>query len=466
VDSHRSVPVVAIVGAGFSGTMTAVHLLRGGHEPLEVVLIDADGRFGPGVAYRTLDEGHLLNVPAELMSAFCEQPLHFSAWIHRELGRRGPAEFIGRTAYGSYLESILTDTERQLPHGRRLTRIKGRAIAASPLADGILLDLADGSRQHCDRLVLALGASPGESELADRARTDDRIVVDPWTRPLPATPTGETTLVLGMGLTAVDQILSATAGVEGEVVAVSRGGRFPSAHLSGLRPPAPPPPLPEGPLDLAALEAGAREHLLEMTSRGYDWRDVVDGIRPVSASLWGRLSATAQEDFVAKRSRFWERCRHRMAPLVGGRLARLATSGRLTTFAGEITRIDGSGRRLRVELTGDSGGRMLLCSRIVCCTGAGTDIRHSTNPLLRDLIAKELVVPDHLGLGLRADADGTLLDGPQARLAGLIHGLGPLRRGELWETTAVGEIRVQARDLARAVDRAIRSSLLPLANQA
>ena len=54
-----------------------------------------------------------------------------------------------------------------------------------------------------------------------------------------------------------------------------------------------------------------------------------------------------------------------------------------------------------------------------------------------------------MALGVATDPGGQVLDG---------HGrghrlwtLGALRRGELWETTAVPEIRVQARDLALAL---------------
>ena len=48
-------PTIAIVGAGFSGTMTAVQLARqAAGRPLRVVIIEPSGKFGSGVAYGTL----------------------------------------------------------------------------------------------------------------------------------------------------------------------------------------------------------------------------------------------------------------------------------------------------------------------------------------------------------------------------------------------------------------------------
>src|SRR6185436_16372511 len=52
---------VAIVGAGFSGVMTAVHLLRGASpRPLRVLMVNRSGAMARGVAYGTNSPAHLL----------------------------------------------------------------------------------------------------------------------------------------------------------------------------------------------------------------------------------------------------------------------------------------------------------------------------------------------------------------------------------------------------------------------
>src|ERR1019366_8953793 len=65
---------IAVIGAGASGTLTAVNLLRRGR--VRVTLIDPKPH-GPGVAYSTRDESHLLNVPAAAMSGLVDEPGDF-----------------------------------------------------------------------------------------------------------------------------------------------------------------------------------------------------------------------------------------------------------------------------------------------------------------------------------------------------------------------------------------------------
>jgi uncharacterized NAD(P)/FAD-binding protein YdhS len=46
-------PRIAIVGAGFTGTLLAVHLLREARTPVIIHLFEQHGWFGRGVAYST-----------------------------------------------------------------------------------------------------------------------------------------------------------------------------------------------------------------------------------------------------------------------------------------------------------------------------------------------------------------------------------------------------------------------------
>ncbi len=53
---------IAIVGAGFSGTLLALHLLRRCPPPTKLVLIERNSQFGRGLAYATGNPSHILNV--------------------------------------------------------------------------------------------------------------------------------------------------------------------------------------------------------------------------------------------------------------------------------------------------------------------------------------------------------------------------------------------------------------------
>ena len=69
---------IAIVGAGFTGTMLAVHLTR--RPGARVALFERGAHFAQGVAYSTRHACHLLNVSAGHMSAFPDDPGHFLRW--------------------------------------------------------------------------------------------------------------------------------------------------------------------------------------------------------------------------------------------------------------------------------------------------------------------------------------------------------------------------------------------------
>src|ERR1700723_957292 len=71
---------VAVIGAGFSGLLTALRLLLDPDGP-RVILIERGARFGRGASYSTSSSQHLLNVRATNMSAFVEQPDHFLDWL-------------------------------------------------------------------------------------------------------------------------------------------------------------------------------------------------------------------------------------------------------------------------------------------------------------------------------------------------------------------------------------------------
>ena len=80
--SDRRLPV-AIIGGGFSGTMVAAQLARKG---VDAVLIDGSGRAGLGIAYSTREPAHVLNVRAEVMSAWPEDLEHFVRLVEDEGG--------------------------------------------------------------------------------------------------------------------------------------------------------------------------------------------------------------------------------------------------------------------------------------------------------------------------------------------------------------------------------------------
>src|ERR1700689_4127179 len=104
-------PTIAIVGAGASGVLAALHLLEGPRPPVRLLLLERSGKTGRGVAFSTERRGHLLNVPAASMSAFERDPGHFVRWLGGKGFPNAQDDFIPRSLFGQYLgEALLSWT--------------------------------------------------------------------------------------------------------------------------------------------------------------------------------------------------------------------------------------------------------------------------------------------------------------------------------------------------------------------
>lgn len=91
---------------------------------------------------------------------------------------------------------------------------------------------------------------------------------------------------------------------------------------------------------------------------------------------------------------------------------------------------------------------VLTVDKVINCKGPSMVSRLTNDGLTQSLATAGLIRPDPIGMGLDLDEHGALIDA-----AGMVRddlfAIGPLRKGRLWETTAVPEIRSQAAALAR-----------------
>jgi uncharacterized NAD(P)/FAD-binding protein YdhS len=449
---------VAIVGAGASGALAAVHLLRAvGDGRVEIDLFDRGGRFGPGVAYAAEDPMHLLNVPAVRMGAISGQPDHFHRWLEHRGEGLGEGGFATRATFGRYLEELLDQAEREAP-GSRLRRRSGEVVAVRELgpapAGELDLALADGERLVVDWVVLALGlpAATDPVPVAPRLRESGVYIPDPWAEgALEGARNDSSVVILGTGLTMVDVALSLGAAESGPAVrAVSRHGLVPRRHRRSLTRVEPFDLPRDGGLD--SVFAAAEAQIERVAAQGGDWRDVIDSMRTASPGLWRSLRLEEKRRFLFEINRYWDVHRFRMAPDVADRLERLAQEGRVRWGAQPIEAIEPLGDRARVVLRGADGDRpeSLEVDRVINCTGAGVDIAADAPPLLAGLFAAGRARPDPLGLGLDVEESGAVLDA-SGNADPRLSVVGALRKGVEWEAIGVTEIRDHAAAIARHV---------------
>ncbi|HEX6686869.1 MAG TPA: FAD/NAD(P)-binding protein [Candidatus Limnocylindrales bacterium] len=439
-----------VVGGGAGGVLATVQLLAAGWP---VVLIDPRTTPGRGVAQGFASPWHLLGSPVDEMSALPDKPDDFLRWCRMRCPRTQPFDFVPRGWYGEYLSETLraADSGRLTVHRASVSR-----IFDAP-GGGFTVLLSGGVVIPAAHVVLALGeAAPADPlPLPAPVRQAPSYIGDPGEFAAPVVAAGDgPVLLIGTGPTAVDVTLALAHTHPGiSILAVSRHGLTPQPHrrrdtAAGRR--------------VEPVLAGSLARLLRtlrsQAAETGDWHAVMDAHRPHWNRLWDGLSEPEQRRFLRHAARFWEVHRHRVAPAVADRIAALRAGGTLRVAAGEVCGLaaDPHGLVATIRYRGGDVATQRFAA-VVNCTGPGRVVESS--PLVRSLIAEGIARPGPYRLGLDTDAHGALVrrDGS---VNPALWTLGPPRRGVLWETSAVPEIRAQAQALARRLTAAcVRASI-------
>lgn len=403
---------IVIIGAGFSGAVLAVQLLRQARTALDITLVNASGRMARGLAYGTASPQHLLNVPAARMSALADDPGHFLRWCRRTEPRTAPEAFVSRERYGAYLADLLdaaattattaisADTgpgphrPSPTPPVHRLHRLVDQALAVRPARDGWTVLLARQPLLPADTVVLAFGHFTPALPLTDaQVRVAGaQLVPDPW-RPDALAPIGpdDPVLLIGTGLTALDVTLSLqTARRQAPVIACSRRGLPPWAQpeipmdeasarrtvaevlqagpcdrvpelLRRLRqrlPPRAARPLqtlltPQTPDAAAARSADPRSGIgigIGIGSSALDWRALIAALRPDTVALWQGLPEAERRRFLRHLRPWWDAGRHLCAPVSHQRWRQAIAQGRVQLLAARVVALERAGADLVVSL--------------------------------------------------------------------------------------------------------------------
>ena len=426
---------LGIVGGGFCGTALAAALLRRDF-PGPIVLIEA-GRIGPGLAYGTKHRNHVLNSPPSAMSAFSDDPEHFVRWLG-DRGHTGP--HVSRSLFGQYLAEIADDV---MVHPN-VEVVRGNAIAALRTETGFEVRVSGGTILETRDLVLATGnPPPGDAFLPDSLRDGSHYVPDPWHCDY-GSISGDVLLV-GSGLTALDVLVSLReAEFAGHVYVVSRHGHVPLPHAAHTK--------LDVPLDVAGSSATdllrvARSYVRAFVLQGYDWRAVIDALRPNVNAMWQRLPERERRHFLRRAGSYWNIHRHRAPAPAYEAYEWFRHQGRLTHEVGTVRNAVELPGAVAVELATSNGVHVREVSTVVNCTGPLADYARSSNPLVRSLLASGEISKDPLELGLHVD-DHLRAVSASGSLSDHLYVLGPAVRSRFFEGTAVPELRRLAETLA------------------
>lgn len=447
---------IAIIGAGASGTITAIQLLRKLNVKAKVSLIEKrEEAIYRGAAYSGSLPYQPLNVTASRMSIFNHLPDDFYNWL-KENRQAGAEEeitkdtFVSRRWFGDYMTS-------HVERAKALSKLADLEVITSTAVDinydvpknCYQLLLADNTTLKADYLIFATGNEMPFDVLKNcSAGIEASYAANPWQgNVLEKIKSDDDVLVIGTGLTMVDYVVSLKkSGHKGKVYALSRNGYLPLPHTASQDFVF---DLYDEPKDIHQLLPEVKKRFTAAAARGIEWQNVLDAMRPRTARLWKGLDAVSKKYFLSRFKTFWEIHRHRMPVASADALKQMEQQGQFVLLAGNIVSAVKQQQKIAFTYTPRhaSENKTIAVDYVINCTGPLGDYYKCENNLVKNLLNKGWMQQDDLKLGIKTGVRGEIIQQNGVVLQNAFC-VGPMRKAMEWESTAVREIRTHAENLA------------------
>ncbi|MHC8410853.1 FAD/NAD(P)-binding protein [Pseudomonas sp. Hz4] len=453
---------ILIVGGGLSGAMLAAQLLRLPGKR-QVLVIEPRAELGRGEAYSAVELGHTLNGNAARMSVDPDNADDLTQWLTEYIAAGGWPEsdeqhvplselFPPRGIFGLYVQQRLSEAQAVgAVNGSTVEHVRAEVVDLQTRDDSVLLTLRDGQRLQGAYAVLATGMFPAARTPQTESSGLNAAALDPWdVAAMQQLEPPSTVLIIGSGLTMVDAVVSLEqAGHRGPIEVFSRHGLLPHVRR---QPPAWADFLSEDQSIRTPrqLVRELRRHCMDAIAQGIDWQAPLDTVRVHIGRLWNQATDVQRRQFVRHVRPWWESHHHRSPPLSAELVERLHKEGRLriqaASFKGLEPSVDGA-VSIRIRRRGESEITVVSGAALINSSGIEYDWRRVARPLPQQLLARGLIRPGPLALGIAAAVDGAVL-GADEHVASRLFALGPPLRGMWWESTAVTDVASQAKALA------------------
>ncbi|MEZ1314638.1 FAD/NAD(P)-binding protein [Pseudomonas fluorescens] len=453
---------ILIIGGGLSGAMLAAQLLRlPGKRSL--LVIEPRPELGRGEAYSAVELGHTLNGNAARMSVDPDNADDLTQWLTDYIAAGGWPEsdeqhvpvselFPPRGIFGLYVQQRLAEAQTVgALQGSTVEHVRAEVVDLESFDDAVRLHLSDGQRLQGAYAVLATGMFPAARTPQTESSGLNAAALDPWdVAAMRQLDPQATVLIIGSGLTMVDAVVSLEqAGHRGPIEVFSRHGLLPHVRRQ-----------PPAWVDFLAQDHSLRtpRQLLrelrrqcrQALAQGIDWQAPLDTVRVHIGRLWHQATDVQRRQFVRHVRPWWESHHHRSPPLSAELVTRLHGEGRLRIQAASFKGLEpasGSDVGIRIRRRGEAETVVVRGAALINSSGIEYDWRRVARALPRQLLARGLITPGPLALGIAAAVDGAVHDA-NGQVARRLFAMGPPLRGMWWESTAVTDVALQAKALA------------------
>lgn len=453
---------IAIIGGGFCGMLTAIHLLQDESQNQQIHIINKGAVFTKGVAYAPHTAGLLLNVPNGRMSALPDAPDDYVKWLLKQYPNGYnqellATEFSTRQQYGEYLNDLWNDTVSKSRYCNQIKVYNDVVEDITEENDQLHIHLKSHWLLTVDIAILATGnEQPGFPAGLDRSlQKSNHYFNDPWKKDCieNTEPTGDI-LIIGNGLTMADTVIGlAENGITQKIHTISpHGYRLKPWHEKKVS------CVPINWNEVISHDASLLNllkffnyHRKITVALNQSVYPLIDSLRPHLQRIWQGFSLKEKQQFINYLSAHWNTIRHRLPVQMHDVINYLKAKEQLITNSGYITSVKETGDRLAVTLNCNGQVKQLTVQRIINCSGPATDITKSGNVLLANLAKSGLISAGPCGVGINADSGmGNVITSNRVQKNNVFV-IGSNLKGVLWESTAVPELRLQAQKLARHI---------------
>ncbi|OAP38270.1 hydroxyacylglutathione hydrolase [Sinorhizobium glycinis] len=454
-------PVVAIVGGGFSGAAVALHLARS-REPgpeARVVVFEPRARLGAGLAYDTAEPTNRINVPAGRMSLYPDEPESFVRYLERVNALAGDPDALTadrvpyprRSVFGDYVASELAPYLSSGAIEHRRVRVLGIRRSAGQWT----ISTSDDREMVADVVVIAVShPAPAPPKALLPVLSHPKLMADPTKGgALEVIAPADRVLIVGNGLTSADVVAALEQrGHYGPIISISRRGLRSRGHPAVAQDPYG--DFVSEPITRASeLLRRIRQTLRAARQRGLDWHPVLDAVRAQGQQIWQALPVIERRRIARLARSYWDVHRFRIAPQVEMVLDRAVESGRLNILAASVASAAIEGQHIVVDLKERVLGaqRRIAVDAIVVTTGPAHGSILSSQPFLAGLEDAGVLTACETGLGIACGRDARAV-GADSLSNRWLFVAGPLARGTFGELMGLPQVTEHAVFVAREVE--------------
>jgi len=176
----------------------------------------------------------------------------------------------------------------------------------------------------------------------------------------------------------------------------------------------------------------------------------MDSLRGFTAHAWGNLTDEGKTIFFKKLKPYWEIHRHRIPARSLNLIQRLKAKGKLIHHKGNLKNATFSAGQFKIDFSDKGKINSVHSHFVINATGPDTDFTAQGDVFYNQLFKEQILTTDKFHLGLNITPEGQLLN-PQGGKYENFYCLGTIRKGILWETTAMSEVRSQAKEVAQFI---------------